>query len=216
MKNKLFVFIFGIITGVLFIGFCVGSAILGYSGGNYLIDKLESLTKNKEDDIHQSLPIPSYLNLSFESPDDLKIFHQQESGMEISDKFATDGTHSLLVEFPGGREAPAILFDILGNKCLNWEKMQSFSFDVLNSTEKGVDLLVRIKSGEQYPKRVYMQGFNLSSFSPSRVIINKRTLEDKLDLDKISYIGFVILDPSTTFKLYFDNLRVNTNEPSDS
>ena len=59
-------FISGIISGIFFIAFGIIVVLAGYVSGNYLIDKAESLTRGKQDNIL----IPSNLNLSFESNED--------------------------------------------------------------------------------------------------------------------------------------------------
>ena len=207
MKNRFLLFILGFISGILLIGACIGVGAGGYIAGNYLIDKITAINTPKAPVIH----IPGSLNLDFESAADGEIFNPQDSAQEISDKFSTSGKHSLLVEFPGGRPTPGIFFDITGSGCLNWNKMKVFSFNVFNSIDAKTNLAVRIKSGEKYPKRVFMKGFELPALSWTTINIARNELEGKLDLDKISYLGFIITDPATTFKLYFDEMKV-TNE----
>lgn len=211
MKNKLSLFILGLVSGMLFIGVCIGAGFAGYFSGNYLINKASSLSEKKEAKAPE-ISISDSLNLDFESLSDVVIFNTQESALAISDKFTTLGKHSLFVEFPGGRKAPGIFFDIIDSKCLNWQNMSSFSFNVFNSITASATLNVRIKSGKKYPKHVYMKSFSLPPLSWTKIDIAKNKLESKLDLDKVSYIGFIMVDPSTTFKLYFDEMKVTMND----
>ncbi len=204
-RNKTIVFISGLITGFLLIGATLGNGILFYKLGGRLIDILSSKAESKE---NIQSAIPERLNLSFENPEDSLIFRIRDAAAEVSDTYASEGKRSFLVEFPGGRPNPGIFFDIIGRRCLNWSNMKSFSFDVFNSGNARGSLYVQLKSGEKYPKRVFKKEFELQPLSWTKVAINHGELENKLDLDKISHLTLTIIEPYTTFKLYFDNMKV--------
>ena len=203
-------FLLGIISGILLIAIFFVSGLVFYKLGLRLLEMPTSTQQHKN--TQQSRAIASNFYLSFESNEDLKIFEARQSNIRISKEFATDGKHSLLVEFPEGSDYPSLFFEIMGKDCLNWANMKAFSFDVFNNIETPAKLTVKIKSGEQYPKRTFEKEFTLPSRQPTTIVIKREELKNKVDLNKISYLNLFMHGHIKTFRIYFDTMRVIKND----
>jgi len=206
LKDKITTSVLGIVTGSLFVIAVMGSGVVSYKLTKRLINFVDitELQWNK-----QVTAIAKQFKLSFERPEELKIFQAQESGVEISQEFATKGDHSLLVEFPPQHSYPGITFDLFGKECLDWSKMKEFSFDTFNIVNKSKVLIVQIRSGEKYPKPEFKKEFTLPARDKSTIRISREELSKKIDLNKVSHLTIFMARPATTFRVFFDNMRID-------
>jgi len=209
IKNNILVLFLGILAGFLLIIILLGNGLLFSKLTNSFIDKWSAKLEGKENS--RFAKISSNFKLSFESQVESDIFDAQQSGMEISPSFATEGKSSLLVEFPPNAEYPGISFDLFGKNCLDWKDMKEFSFDVFNSIDSPATLIVQIRSGEKYPKKQFKKEFVLPALKTATIIISRNNLEKELDLSKISHLTIFMNNLQTTFRLYFDNMKVVSN-----
>lgn len=208
--SKVLVFLGGIVISLVIFVIVAGNTFLFYRVTNALVEKGISIlegSKPREYDF-----IQKDFNLSFESTQEMNIFDVQQAGMEISNKFASLGQNSLMVEFPADYQYPGITFDLFGKECLNWSTMQDFSFDVYNSVELDTGLTVQIRSGENYPKKEFKKDYRLDPIQWTTIRIGRDELGRELDLGKISHLTIFMPSVPTTFKLYFDNMKMVKNE----
>lgn len=199
-------FVGGIITAGLLLVFSMITGYISYGKTESLIARAQDAFEHRG--TGQFARVADDFALSFETEDDMKLFQARAAGLEISDKFATDGKKSLLVEFPSGNDIPGFFFDITGKNCLNWSGLKEFSFDLYNTTKKDGVLIIRIKSGEKYPKRVFHKEIGIPANNTARVSISRDELQGMVDLSTISHLNIYMHDPSTSYKVYFDNMRV--------
>ncbi len=204
--NRILIFLVGIISGLILLSLVAGTALFSYKATDKAIDFIDSKINHKEKIDYSWLQKDFFL--SFEKNDELKIFEARQTGISISSNFYTDGKNSLLVEYPSGQDFPGICFDVFGKDCFNWSAIDRFSFDVYNGTAKQAALLMKIRSGRQYPKKEFEKTVYLEPTALNTVIITRSELESKLDLDKISAMNLFMHDPGTTFLLYFDRMQV--------
>ena len=182
------------------------NGFLFYKIGTRIIDKAEGMTQEKRENPLKDVQDKFFL--SFESPADMGIFQFPDSGAELSKAVASEGKQSLLVEFPSGGAYPGMMFEVMGKDCLNWSDLKEFSFDVFNSSSVDCVLTVKLKSGEKYPKRDFERNITIPPMQWTTIRFTRDELAKRLDLSKISYLNMFMHDPRTTFKLYFDNMRV--------
>lgn len=208
-KNKSLFFL-GMISAALLLAIFAVNCVIFYKLGTRLIDRVLAGSQEKRE--KHLMQFASKFNISFESPEDAGIFEAKESTAVISGNFASDGKHSLLVEFPSGAGYPGICFELSGKNCLNWSDMKELSFDVHNPVNRPAALTVKIKSGENYPKKDAQKTFTIPALQTITLSISREELRS-LDLGKISYLNFFMNDPATTFQLNFDNIKlVKRNE----
>ncbi|MFC1632012.1 hypothetical protein ACFL2I_05625 [Candidatus Omnitrophota bacterium] len=205
-RKKIVTSISGIVTGGLFVAIVMGSGLFAYKATNRMIDFVDITERQWDKEVSA---IAKQFRLSFERPEELKIFRAQDSGVEISRQFATKGDHSLLVEFPPQKKYPGISFDLSGQECLDWSRMKEFSFDTFNIVNKSKVLIVQIRSGDKYPKREFKKEFTLPALEKSTISISREELAKKLDLNKVSHLTIFMVKPKTTFRVFFDNMRID-------
>ncbi len=117
-----------------------------------------------------------------------------------------------MVEFPPEAEYPGITFDLFGKECLDWSEMKEFSLDVYNSIELETGLTIQIRSGEKYPKKEFKKDYTVAPLQWTTIRISRDELARKLDLGKVSHLTIFMSSAPTTFRLYFDNMKVIKNE----
>jgi|GEM_PF-3283061 len=204
--KKLFLFIGGVICAAILL-VCGGvTGYLFYSKGEHLIEQATSMFEHRGTE--RFARVGNDFNLSFESEQDVDLFQANGVSMELSEQFATAGKKSLLVEFPSGTDVVGIMFDIIGKNCLNWSGLKEFSFDIYNSTNASGVLIIRIKSGEKYPKRLFSKEIGIPANGKTTISISHDELAAMVDLSAISHLNIYMHDPSTSFRVYFDNMRV--------
>jgi len=211
-KNSVIAFLLGVIVGIfmtfMFLGgmyavYKVGKKIFGSHG--YKVSKpvvssgaVRLVKKGKK------------FNLGFENKKDLEFFTAHDGlYMEQSKEFATQGKYSLLAEYPKGATYPGLYWEVYNKRyCLNWSGANYFIFDVYNSSETDAMLIIKLKSGANYPKSKYQTYVHIPAKSSKKAKISIDKLRNKLDVSEISYINFFIDKPRDTITLYFDNIHL--------
>lgn len=204
--KQIFLFIGGVICAVILL-VCGGvTGYLFYSKGERFIEHAVSMFEHRGTE--RFARVVNDFNLSFETEEDMDLFQARGVSMELSEQFATQGKKSLLVEFPSGNDIPGFYFDIIGKNCLNWSGLQEFSFDIYNTINAAGVLIIRIKSGEKYPKRLFSKEIGIPANGKTTIRITREELQSMVDLELISDLNIYMHDPSTSFRVYFDNMRV--------
>lgn len=176
---------------------------------NHVIDALDlSLKKEKID--YAALKKDFFI--SFENPQDARMFDAQGSAFAVSEEFAAQGKRSLKIEYPSGREYPGAVLEVYGRHCFDWSRMKEMSFVVSNTMPLPARLHVNIKSGEQYPKKIFETSQTIPAGSIAKFKIKRSEIERELDLKKISSINFYMQDPRTSFIVYLDEIKVTREE----
>lgn len=207
MKKICAQFIIGILAGVIIMLSSMASGVMGFHFAKRIIDRIDNNLQEKK-----TLNIPKEFRVSFENEDDLMIFNTYQAASEISDKYATDRKHSLMVEYPAGVGISTMIFETNGKDCLNWQGAYGFAFDITNSVDAQAHLTLKIKSGKKEPKKSFEKELTLQPLKTVRILVKSREMENYLDMHEISYINFFMQDPQTTFKLYYDNFTVIRND----
>lgn len=205
MRAKI-IFLLGIVSSILLLFLFVISAAVFYKTVSLAINKADFRMKHA--DLGQINRLTKEFFLSFEGPEELSIFTARNAGLSWSNKFASEGSHSMLVEFPAGIEDPGFIFESTAGSCFDWTGFKEFAFDVVNDTDISVSIAVRIKTNADDYTRVYEHSFDIPSKRKYTVRISKAELEGLIDFKKICYLNIFTGEPSTTFYLYFDNMRV--------
>lgn len=206
-SRRTFFFISGIASGFLLVGLILGSVFISYKLGFSVLNMCDSYSQNKKAGyvIHF---IPGS-RISFESSDELKMFEQAETSVILDDKFATNGKHSLLIEFPAGTNYPGIFFDVMGKNCLNWKDMKTLSCEVLGDPDATARITLKLKSGADYPKKSFEKEFTIPAKTLVKISVTKEELAKHLDLGKISYMKLFIETPGSTYQLRLDNIELS-------
>lgn len=205
MEKKNSNIFFGFFLGGLSIAAFLGLAYFSFRVSNQLIDYL---------DIGHKRPAADYsflkedFRLCFENDRDLKVFDPREAAFIRSGSHAIEGKYSMRAEFPSGRQFPAIGLEVYGKDCYDWSNMEEFSFSVFNAIDAPARLTVHLKSGAAYPKKSFETTQEVPPLSLAMFRIDRSELENALDLGHISAINFVMNDPTTTFIMYFDDIKV--------
>jgi len=212
-KDRIIAFLLGTIVGIFMTFIFLGGVYAVYKVGKKIVNFWETkevkLPPSKPRIKKRIISIKNF-NLGFEDKQDLEFFDLNDGlYVERSKDFVTQGKHSLLAEFPKGATYPGLSWEVYRmDKCLDWSRGKYFSFDVYNNSEINVILNVKLKSGPNYPKKVYETQINLPPQKIKRVKISIDDLGDKLNVREISYVKLFIDRPQETIILYFDNIRV--------
>ncbi len=152
--------------------------------------------------------------LGFENKRSLSFFSLNDGlYVERTKESKTEGDYSLFAEFPEGASYPGLFWEVYNKgKVLNWSGYESFSFDVYNNNAFPVNLVVKLKSGANYPKKVYEENFDLTPAQWNHISIPVSAMSSKLDASRISYIKLFIPSPGSTVELLFDNFRLNVKK----
>jgi len=154
--------------------------------------------------------------LSFEKQNDINFFTPTEKVVaEISDEHATRGKHSLMVKIKPGMEAPGILWEVFRNDVLNWQKGKELHFDVFNAATNAVQLTIRLKSGQDYPKALYSQPVELQPLKNNHISIPLSDIAGSCNIKQMSYIKLYVLSPQSETVLFFDNLGIRESTKED-
>lgn len=207
MKKTYPQLLIGIFAGVIIMLSSMASGVMGFNFAKRIINRIGDNLRGKK-----SLNIPKDFMVSFENERDFTIFSTNQAASEISDKYATDGKHSLIVEYPSGVGISAMIFEAYGKDCLNWQGADGFAFDITNSIDAQAHLTLKIKSGKKEHKKSFEKELTLPPLKTVRILVKSREMENYLDMHEISYINFFMQDPQTTFKLYYDNFKVIRND----
>jgi len=208
MKNKRVIFL-GLILGVLCGALFLGNIALFKMGSHRFLNLLD---RSDEFQKKQFGLLLKEFRLSFEHEGEMGIFQAQRAGIQVSDKFATHGKKSLLIEFPPITGYPGITFDLPRKYIMDWSQMNEFTFDAYNTVDKRTNIIIQIRSGEKYPKRQFKKEVRLNGKAHTKVVIPIRDMSSKLDLDKISHLTIFMNKPKTTFRIFIDNIRVVGDE----
>jgi len=204
-RSKFSRFFGGIFLGIFIFVVFLGGIYVGRIGGEKLLNLLDF--KNKREKVDYTF-LKWNFKIGFEKNKELEVFQPHQAAMRQSTQYATQGQHSLWVEFPAGRSYPGIATEVYGKDCFDWSDMEEFSFDVYNEVEIPTHFTIKIKSGRDDPKKEFKTSLTLPAQETGRIKIARRELEYVLDLECISALNFFIEDPRTTFYLYFDNFKV--------
>lgn len=180
-------------------------AFLSFKFGTKAIDYFD--IENKRLKVDRSF-LKHNFTIGFEAEREFRIFDTEEAAYVISDEFAPEGKHSARVEFPSGREYPGFAIDVYGKDCFDWSDMEEFSFLVYNSIARPASIHIKIRSGEEYPKKEYETQIEVPAEVLAKVRVYRRELENILDLNKVSGLSIFMQDPPTSYILYFDDFRV--------
>ncbi len=208
--KKVGLFLLGIGTSFLFIIVLLGIAAVSYRLTQSIIERY--IIKPRSMQKVNSISLPSYFILGFESEENTKMFDTQNAQATRVPENASMGQYSLEVEFPAAQEYPAILFEYYGNGCLNWTAMKEFAFDAYNHINADGTITIQIRSGREYPKREYKKDYALPANTWTKVVVTKEELERSIDLDKVSRLAIFMSNPITTYKVNFDQIRVIKEE----
>lgn len=206
MRKKLKLFLAGVCSGLLLVILILGSFFGSYKLGFCLLNFSDNSFQRKNSVYVKRMVTGS--RISFESPEDLKIFSASESKITQDEEFATDGKRSLLIEFIAGTNYPGIFFDVMGNDCLDWSNLKTLSFDIRGDANAAVKITLKIKSGSEYPKRSFEKEFDIPQNEIVKISIDKDDITKSLDLSKISYFKIFLDTPETTYSLYLDNIEL--------
>ncbi len=154
------------------------------------------------------------IQLGFEKAEDLNFF-QLTDGLyaEITSERSVDSKHSLFLEFPKGAKYPGLFWEVYNiGKVLDFSGYDSFGMDVYNNNLFPVSIDIKLKSGANYPKKVFEQKIYLPSQKWTKIRIPITQLATKLDITQISYIKIFISSPNSTIELFVDNLGLFKNK----
>lgn len=154
--------------------------------------------------------------LGFEKQIDFNFFNAAENAScEISNEHTTQGRHSLKVKIKPNSEAPGVLWEVFRNDVLNWQKGKELHFDVFNDTATAVQLTIRLKSGQDYPKPLYSLVVDLQPLRSNQICIPLSDIAGSCNTKQISYIKFYVLSPQNETVLFFDNLGIRESTKED-
>ncbi|MBF0478093.1 MAG: DUF4091 domain-containing protein [Candidatus Omnitrophica bacterium] len=209
-KDKIIFILSGILGGI-FISVIIAFIFMGRlsSGGKVQI-------KNIGQSISHLIPHAGVaFYIGFESSNDASLFEYSDGAAgEISTSNASDGTHSLKVTFPTGGAYPGMLWEVYGSKIQNWSGKPDFHFDVYNNDERAVSLVVKIKSGRDYPKKSFEFTVDAEPMKSTHVSIPMDSIAEKCDTAEISYIKIFASNPERNIVLYFDNIGNSDQKPA--
>ncbi|MBF0483974.1 MAG: DUF4091 domain-containing protein [Candidatus Omnitrophica bacterium] len=202
-KDKIIFILSGVIVGMIISALLAVFLVQGLkSGGADLKSWFKKTVKVMP---HVSGNKQSFF-VGFEQPQDADVFDVADAKAEISNKNAASGQHSLMVTFRAGKEYPGILWEVYGSKVQNWKGKSDFHFDVFNNDERAVSLIVKIKSGKDYPKSSFEFIAAADPLKSTHVSIPMEQISQTCDIETISYIKIFIKSPSMDQVLYFDNI----------
>jgi hypothetical protein len=210
LRHRFFQLSLGGLIGVGAIILFILNGYLFYGITNRALDAINAKLQNRS--TRDLSKIYSDFSLDFETPGDLAIFAPQDSGVELSSNFSTSGKKSLLVEFSPSTEYPAIILELKGLRYLDWSKLQEFSFDAFNTLSKDGDLYIQIRSGERENMRQFKKKFLLPAKKMVKISLLQNELQEELDLSRISHIAIFMARVTTTYKVYFDNMKAAMKE----
>lgn len=210
LRDKVIWFLLGSILGIFLTLAFLGLGYLGYKVGGKLLHSMNPEQAKLVPKIIQRQGKVSNFKLGFESKKDLEFFELKDGlYVEQSEYFVTEGKHSLLAEYPKGATYPGLSWEVYKkDKCLDFSERDRFSFNVHNNSEIDVVLNVKLKSGANYPKKVYETHINLPAQQSKKVKISIEDLWNELNPKEISYIKLFIVKPKENIVLYFDNIQV--------
>ena len=209
MRDVVIAFLLGVVMGV--------GAVLTFlfsSGGGEHFQLGSTDNGGVETSIRRALsPTPilqakkkKTLYLDFESKGELQFF-QLTDGLytEISSERASSGKHSLFLEFPKGASYPGLYWEVFeSDKLIDISNCRYFGFDVYANGRFDVRLNVKLKSGKNYPKKVFEKTVLARAGQWTKVRIPVSEISQVLNPQEISYIKVFIPSPSTTYELFLD------------
>lgn len=192
------------------IGLLVGVAVTVLGGIKVYRSLKQPVNENvpKQQAIRSGTSVKEF-RLSFENEQDLAFFSPTDGvNTEIASSHSTDGGQSMMVKIPAGQAFPGISWEVYGKDVMSWQDGQELVFNVYNNSEYDVNLLLKIKSGRDYPKRSFSMTSNLRPLADNEIRIPLADVESQCDLKEISYIKIFVQDPSKALVLYFDHMRI--------
>ncbi len=146
------------------------------------------------------------LFLDFETEKDVKFF-QLTDGLyaEVSSERASSGKRSLFLEFPKGASYPGLYWEVFeSDKVIDISGCDYFGFDVYANSQFDIRLEVKLKSGKNYPKKVFERTVVARARQWTKVRIPISELRASINPAEISYIKVFIPSPATTYELFLD------------
>jgi hypothetical protein len=201
----------------IFLGSISGAAVgLFLLGGIFFVTKvLNSERFGKiRNTIDEKLAPPApknnnHFGFSFETAHENDLFHNNDGLTTLlSTEHATDGAHSLRLDYPAGNQYPGLEMEVFGKDSFSWNKDEVFAVDVFNDSNMATKLIVKIKSGRNYPKRSFESSFTVNPRTQQTLRIPVKDMAGHLDSRFISYLNLYMVTPSQTARLYVDNIRI--------
>ncbi len=195
----------GVVSGVFLIFFLVFATfvIRQFKSGAILPERNVSKSLSAFVDAHRK-----DFSLSFENKNELHLFIKSNGfHAEISPDHATEGKYALLAEYVKGSPFPGLLMETYGRYTFDWSNNDYLQFDAVNPNDWKVELQVKLKSGEVYPKKSFEKTINLPAGGAQTIRIYVSDLAKQIDVQKISYLNFFLVNPAETTILYFDNFK---------
>ncbi len=211
MRDVIIAFFLGVVMGIGIV-FCW----LFSNGGNDHFPFKKTVSKTSSKSIRENLFLNPFLQenkkkglfLDFESEGDLKFF-QLTDGLyaELSSERCSMGKHSLFLEFPQGARYPGLYWEVFDeNSLIDISNYQYFGFDVYLNGKSELQLVVKVKSGKNYPKKVFEKNILIKPGKWTKVRIPVNEISRFVDPKEISYIKIFILSPRRTYELFIDAL----------
>ncbi len=218
-KNNIISFLLGLIIGVFLTCF---SAVALY--GSYKLAKKFLNDPSFENKIRETVSFQNTrrnatssnkpFSLSFETKEEAGFFDPADGAyIEQSSDHVADAKKSLMVEFPKGAAYPGLSWEVYRkDQLLNFSSWERFVFEVYNNSEIEVPLILKIKSGAQYPKKSIEIPVSIPPLASKAIHLSISDLRNSLGVDEISYIKIYVAQPSENITLFFDHFRVENTQ----
>ncbi len=209
-KDRLISLLFGIILGLI-IGMVVMSVggIFAYKLYKHirqgtLYEPKVTISKKVSP---KNMPGSRDFYLSFEKDADLAMLAPTDKvATRRVKEHATHSNYSLMVNIEPQGGYPGIGWEAFGKDAQNWSGAKDFHFDVFNNNESSVTLVVKFKSGKDYPKKAYSYDATLEPLKLNHVSIPMQNIAESCDIAAMSYVKLFVTSPGEPVVLYFDNV----------
>lgn len=214
-KNNIISFLLGLILGAFLTCFFAFALYGSYRLAKKFLNEPSFENKIREtlsfqDSCRNSANSSKSFSLSFETKEEMSFFDPADGAyIEQSSDHAADAKKSLMVEFPKGAAYPGITWEVFRkDQLLNFSSWEKFAFEVYNNSEIEVPLIIKLKSGAQYPKKSIEIPVNIPPLASKTIQLSIADLRSSLSADAISYIKIYAVQPSENITLFFDHFRV--------
>ncbi len=191
------------------IGFLLGAAFVVVGGLFFIRAQIKSKQVVLPAPVADRTVSKNMINLSFEDKDEIYIMKPAEfTTAQISEDYASVGSHSLLVKMKAGEGFPGIGWSAQGRESLDFSQAKGFGFDVYNPSDYYVKLEVKFKSGFGEGEATQSFHVTLKPYEWNKISIPTSQIAEACDLREISYVKIFLIFPAQDIALYFDNFRV--------